>query len=513
MDSAPMCLAGTREGVLGEITDWLERPGGGVYWLTGVAGSGKTTIAQTVANMLAQMDRLGASFFCSRDQTDRSDLRKIIPTIAYQLAKFDASFRLEIITLLIDNVDVGHSNLQGQLQELIVQPLDKHRHKERFSSVVVVIDAFDECKDAYAAQRMLGMFSESIHNIPLKFFITSRPEQHIRAAFQLDSWRETPQKLILHEVDLDLVQADIKAFLEDNLLRIARSRRQQIALTVWPDPVQVEILVHHSSGLFIFAATACKFIGDDHHNPRKRLELLLNTNTLAAAPLEGLNLIYQQILDTALPPGSTSEQYTQLRNTLGPIILIFDRLTVFQLASLLKMDVGDFRCILIELHSVLLIPDEDDGVVRAFHPSWHDFLVTPIACRNDRFFINAARQHGALAILCFERIERATETGGQRLQEDAIPGDLEYAARHWLAHVTRSVLDEDTTKTLRRFDPDHVTAWLSVLSRIGRVADAIHEVKGALLWLQVKSRSILYAAPTFDQGSYLCRAIVNGLKI
>jgi hypothetical protein len=149
------------------------------------------------------------------------------------------------------------------------------------------------------------------------------------------------------------------------------------------------------------------------------------------------------------------------------------------------MDVGDFRCILMELHSVLLIPDEDDGVVRAFHPSWHDFLVTPIACRNDRFFINAARQHGALAILCFERIERATETGGQRLQEDAIPGDLEYAARHWLAHVTRSVLDEDTTKTLRRFDPDHVTAWLSVLSRIGRVADAIHEVKGALLWLQV----------------------------
>ena len=249
-----MCLAGTREGVLGEITDWLERPGGGVYWLTGVAGSGKTTIAQTVANMLAQMDRLGASFFCSRDQTDRSDLRKIVPTIAYQLAKFDASFRLEIITLLINNVDVGHSNLQGQLQELIVQPLDKHRHKERFSSVVVVIDAFDECKGAYAAQRMLGMFSESIHNIPLKFFITSRPEQHIRAAFQLDSWRETPQKLILHEVDLDLVQGDIKAFLEDNLLRIAKSRRQQIALTVWPDPVQVEILVHHSSGLFIFCS-------------------------------------------------------------------------------------------------------------------------------------------------------------------------------------------------------------------------------------------------------------------
>jgi len=100
MNGIPICLAGTREGVLGEIEDWLNRPGGGVYWLTGVAGSGKTTIAHTLAKSLAKRDRLGASFFCSRDQTSRSDLNQILPTLAYQLAVFDSSFRLEIVTLL-----------------------------------------------------------------------------------------------------------------------------------------------------------------------------------------------------------------------------------------------------------------------------------------------------------------------------------------------------------------------------------------------------------------------------
>jgi NACHT domain len=480
MDNMSTCLIGTREGVLADISDWLEHPGGGVFWLTGVAGSGKTTIALTLARMLAEKDRLGASVFCSRDQSDRSNLEIILPTIAYQLGLFDASLRLELITLLTQNVDVGHLNLQGQLRELVVRPLGKHPHKKRFSSVVVVIDAFDECRDTYAAHRMLGMFSESIHNIPLKFFITSRPEKHIRTAFQLDSWRETPGKLILHEVDPGLVQADIKAYLEHDLSRIAK----QIALMDWPSTIQVDALVDQSKGLFIYAATACKFIGDYHHNPRKRLELLLDQSTSAAAPLEGLNKIYQQILETSIPPNSPEEQYTQLRNILGSIILIFDRLTVSELASLLKMEIGDVRFILVELHSVLLIPDEDDGTVRTFHPSWHDFLVSADACRDSRFFIDPARQHSSLAIVCFERIQRSD--ADQSSQQELIPGDLEYAARYWLSHVAHAELN-DNMFVLGRFNTEQVMTWLSVLSRLGRVADAIRELNCALAWLEVST--------------------------
>src|SRR6202008_4342268 len=104
--------------------------------------------------------------------------------------------------------------------------------------------------------------------------------------------------------------------------------------------------------------------------------------------------------------GSTVEEYTLLRSILGSIVLLFDRLTVSDLASLLNIEIDDVRRTLVELHSVLLIPDEDDGVVRAFHPSWHDFLASPSACPDPRFSINPARQHCTLATVCFERIER-----------------------------------------------------------------------------------------------------------
>jgi hypothetical protein len=483
MDGIPMCLAGTREGVLGEIEDWLNRPGGGVYWLTGVAGSGKTTIAHTLAKSLAERDRLGASFFCSRDQTSRSDLKQILPTLAYQLAIFDSSFRVEIVTLLTRNADIGHLNLQGQLRELIVRPLERHSRRDMFSSVVIVIDAFDECKDAFAAHRMLGMFAKLIHDLPVKFFITSRPEPHIRAAFQLDSWREAPQKLVLHEVDLDLVQADIKAFLQAELSEVAHLH--DLTAVEWPDPAQVETLVHKSGGLFVFAATACKFIAAVPHDPRERLEHLLNVETSTSVPLDGLYQIYQQIISAALPHGSSPEQYSQIRSILGTIILIFDRLTVAELSSLLGMTVGSVLRLLGALHSVILIPQEDDGMIRAFHPSWRDFLVTQTACQDERFFVDEAKQHTRLAIICFQRMERAWATGGQHSQNVVISRDLDYAARHWLNHAAHGILSGDMIATLRAFDTDHVMAWLSMLCLMGCTADAIQAVKGVQLWLKV----------------------------
>ena len=78
------CLRGTRKGVLGEIERWLmgeqeQR----IFWLNGLAGTGKSTIAQTFAEMSFADGQLGASFFCSRDLEDRSNLQAIFPTLAF----------------------------------------------------------------------------------------------------------------------------------------------------------------------------------------------------------------------------------------------------------------------------------------------------------------------------------------------------------------------------------------------------------------------------------------------
>lgn len=60
------CLKGTRSAVLDEIELWMYDFGGPpVYWLNGLAGTGKTTIAQTIAERAFADGLLGASFFCS----------------------------------------------------------------------------------------------------------------------------------------------------------------------------------------------------------------------------------------------------------------------------------------------------------------------------------------------------------------------------------------------------------------------------------------------------------------
>ena len=76
------CLKGTRETVLNEIKVWAkdfnQSP---VFWLNGLAGTGKFTIAQTVSEQTVADGQLGASFFCSRDFEDRSGLHFIFPTV------------------------------------------------------------------------------------------------------------------------------------------------------------------------------------------------------------------------------------------------------------------------------------------------------------------------------------------------------------------------------------------------------------------------------------------------
>src|ERR1700753_3128916 len=81
------CLRGTRQDVLGDIDRWLTSElDQRIFWLNGLAGTGKSTIAQTFAETSFADGKLGASFFCSRDFEDRSNIQNIFPTLAFPLA-------------------------------------------------------------------------------------------------------------------------------------------------------------------------------------------------------------------------------------------------------------------------------------------------------------------------------------------------------------------------------------------------------------------------------------------
>src|ERR1700679_3197447 len=122
------CLKGTRKEVLQHIEQWLvNEKDRRIFWLNGLAGTGKSTIAQTFAEISFADGKLGASFFCSRDFDDRSNLRAIFPTLAFQLAYQYPRFREQLLQVLQVNPDVGRESLSSQLEKVIVRPFKESK--------------------------------------------------------------------------------------------------------------------------------------------------------------------------------------------------------------------------------------------------------------------------------------------------------------------------------------------------------------------------------------------------
>ncbi|KAF7506684.1 hypothetical protein GJ744_011513 [Endocarpon pusillum] len=77
------CYQGTRVELLRQIDIWASDRGSEcIFWLNGMAGTGKSTISRTVAQNLADVGDLGASFFFKRGEGDRGHAGLFISTIA-----------------------------------------------------------------------------------------------------------------------------------------------------------------------------------------------------------------------------------------------------------------------------------------------------------------------------------------------------------------------------------------------------------------------------------------------
>src|SRR5882762_6741919 len=186
------CANDTRTEILDTIHAWLKdepvqnqsilrtegNPQGQIFWLDGLAGTGKSTIAQTVACHYHATGKLGASFFCSRDDAECSNINMIFPTIAYQLCLLVPELREHVSEAMRREPDLPSALVSMQLERLIVKPLEAVMHEHAFPRCLVVIDALDECKDDKATSTILSALAVFIAGgriPPLLFFITSRP--------------------------------------------------------------------------------------------------------------------------------------------------------------------------------------------------------------------------------------------------------------------------------------------------------------------------------------------------
>ena len=455
-----------------------------VFWLNGLAGTGKSTIAQTFAESSFADGKLGASFFCSRDFEDRRNIHNIFPTLAFQLAHRYPEFRKELLPVLRANPEIGRESLCSQLEKAIIGPFKATRIQ-----TLIIIDALDECKDDEPASAILSVLSRYVDQIPgVKFFITGRPEPRIRTGFRLELLQPITEVLKLHDVGRSSVDADIRLFLETRLAEITKTRSVYDLTKGWPSSYDIDILCKKSGGLFIYASTIVKFIASPHHLPTERLTLIISLReSTARVGKSGIDLLYIQVLGQALPDvdPDARELYSRFRLVVGAVLLVFYPLSRKSLSELLKKcdSPPHISVTLRSLHSLLLVPDSEADPIRAFHKSFPDFLTDPERCKDERFFVDPPLHHVDILFSCLNLMKERLRKNICHLdgcpplsdvmdlldRKDAYIGNaLEYACRFWTKHLseirTSGPHVEGVKAAIDEFFTTHLLCWIEVLS-------------------------------------------------
>ena len=491
------CLPGTRKSVLSDIMVWArDMQGQNMFWLSGVAGSGKSTIAQSFSDAAADEGFLGASFFCSRDYLNRRELKNIFPTLSYQLAHRFPLFQNHLITIIKNDPTLAHTSLISQLENLLITPLSEAR-----VSCTIIIDALDECIDNQPASAILSVLGQFAKQLPLvKFFITGRPEPQIRSGFRLPLLEPITQIFLLHGVESSSVDDDIRLYLVQRLTTIAKQRSDLDLPNPWPHPSEIEILTKKSSGLFIFASTLARFIESGHHNPKERLQLVVSeASSTAHEGHAGIDSLYSQVLMHAFSDVQELDVFVNARHILGAIVLAFNPLSRQELSMILGISMTLVSTTLRHLHPIILVPGNEHEEIRIFHKSFPDFLQDDKRCTDPRFHIDPVAYHGSMSLSCLELVKGLRKNpcsllpfmmnqdipNLSQLLEDGLGGAVKYACCYWARHLELSPMSGDhvyhvvasATEMLRSAPP-----WIEVMSLENCLEGVIHSMFGVLDW-------------------------------
>jgi hypothetical protein len=253
------CLDNTRSDVFKIIDNALESPDACIYWLSGQAGTGKSSIAYTLSDRLAKQGKLLASFIFSQKRVERSRVDGFFHTIAYQLAVAFPSAKSMIVKTLEDDPFVVGKVLRDQCEKLVVEPLLSLPNEQRWTSPkVIVIDALDECQGDLQVEQLVLLLTDILRDSrlpPLKVFLTSRPDARVRVIFSNSSIDPYVRRLHLGDFKAD---DDIRLYLTYSFDNIVRRRHLVLGdlQIAWPSEHDFNALVTKTDGLFIYASTA-----------------------------------------------------------------------------------------------------------------------------------------------------------------------------------------------------------------------------------------------------------------
>jgi nucleoside-triphosphatase THEP1 len=435
--SKTLCADHTRVDIQAEIMRWLSpQPSNRerIFWITGIAGSGKSTLSATVVDNLGKnYTPVAAQFFISRNIPETIDPNKIIPTIAKQLSEFSPA----AARVIYDTVRYRFpSSREEQVKALLLAPI--REICKSFDVVIILIDALDELQNAAeSVLEMLSPIATKDCDLPdnIRFVITSRPEHWADI-----SSSETLERVVFkqHTLGTELSMQEVHNFIVAKMREITPRKP---GWDGWPTDDQLLNLSEKANGLFHYAATALQWIKEQigKHNKSCQSWVFDQFAQMGIGQLEELyRLILTSFEDIDHPARNTQlyelreDRLCGFRHIIGTILVLYKPLTIHQIIAILadipvaKLDVEHF---LQQFRSVLLpgMTASFEEATPQMHKSFRDYIMNAAPTE---FRILTGDAHFMTARSCLEVIVKAGS--GSNI-------DLTYSVEHWHKHLRAGV--------------------------------------------------------------------------
>ena len=467
------CYPGTRLQIQGIIHQWIKGDEGHIFWLNGLAGAGKSTIARTIAQDCSKEGDESlwvTSFFFSWRNADVRDATKFVPSIANQLAtypKFNdacekSSSRYPGILNLL---------LKDQWEDLVRKPLSK-LVTDSTVTLLIVIDALDECQERRDILAVLDLIRDNtgIGRLRFRFLISSRPEDPI-------SFTDETRQCALQSLPAD---GDIRTFLEGSLTKGK----------FCPDQSQIDALVKTAGGLFICAETACGYImgGDkktDLVSMKKRLNEMLESHRDPKTQ-KRLDEIYSRVLDSShCDYHEDSEKLSKV--LIKSIVVLLSPLCLNPFCELLQTDVEDTRDNIMNKYPAIIdVPKDESSPLCIHHVCFSEFIFDEKRSGASGFYVNSNQAHEEMTGHCIRVMrENLKQTLCDcmnscvpitEMEKNIIASEVQYSCRHWMQHLIQSGNMKSDTEHILSFLKENFMHWLAVMSIIRRISEAVKAI-------------------------------------
>ncbi|KAH9021850.1 hypothetical protein EDB85DRAFT_2152142 [Lactarius pseudohatsudake] len=490
------CLEGTRTAVLDEIFSWLEDPSGArIFWLSGIAGSGKSAVARSASISAALLvEHIVVSIFFSQfGHAGHCDPSSVFQTLAFQFSLLDIGYNERVSEVISEDPNIFEKDLRFQYEKLIIETLGAIRRPH--GRILIILDGLDECEPHGATAILKVLLAEDVdHPKELKILIASRPEAHLRNIFDAQS---DIRKLSLEDVE---TENDIQLYLRTSF-------EQPPTLMVNTFTVSEETiseLAKRAGNSFIYATTIVRFIFDEHsQDPRRRIDFLLsNRADLEEHPYARLDALFLGILQQAFPPsflfGASDDKCRlrtvllgQLRTVLGLLVCFREPFPMGDMKAFCELEPGEVRRALHHLHSLVQVPDRDEEAPRIYHRSFTDFIVDPARCPDRNLAVDIGSNEKHIFNICSSlwnpmktpiTKENAHATANNRGDPHLGSREGLYACLYWASHLT-NIKDVDEN-TLYHLDDRCLLRLIETMPLAGMpLHEAVTQIKQVRTWI------------------------------